>query len=58
MDGCQKKFSALAIKAFKGFSQTFSVPDGESGQSCEVLELELRQYGARPDFSAQLPWAA
>ena len=28
----------------------FSVPDGESGQSCEVLELEGHQYGAWPDF--------
>ena len=31
------------------------MPDGESGQSCEVLELEGRQYGAWSDFCAQLP---
>ena len=28
----------------------FSVPDGESGQSCGVLELEGHQYGSGPDF--------
>ena len=38
------------VKAFKCFSQIFPVPDGESGQSCGVLELEGHQYGAWPDF--------
>ena len=32
------------------FFQMFSVPDGESGQSCGVLQLEGHQYGAGPDF--------
>ena len=45
-----QEFSAVVVKAFKSFSQMFSVPDGESGQSCEVLELEGRQYGAGPYF--------
>ena len=34
----------------KSFFQMFPVPDGESGQSCEVLELEWDQYGAWPYF--------
>ena len=34
----------------KSFFQLFSVPDGESGQSCGVLELEGYQYGSGPDF--------
>ena len=46
----KKEFSAVVVKAFKSFSQMFSVPDGESGQSCGVLELEGHQYGAWPDF--------
>ena len=46
----KKEFSAVAVKAFKSFSQLFSVPDGESGQSCKALELEGHQYGAWPDF--------
>ena len=32
------------------FFQLFSVPDGESGQSCGILELEGHQYGTWPDF--------
>ena len=46
----KKGFSAVVVKAFKSFFQIFPVPDGESGQSCEVLELEWHQYGAWPDF--------
>jgi hypothetical protein len=34
----------------KSFFQMFPVPDGESGQSCGILELEGHQYGAWPDF--------
>ena len=34
----------------KSYFQLFSVPDGESGQSCGILELEGHQYGAWPDF--------
>ena len=45
----KKEYSAVVVKAFKSFSQMFSVPDGESGQSCGELELEGHQYGARPD---------
>jgi len=45
----KKEFSAGVVKAFKSF-QIFPVPDGESGQSCGVLELERHQYGAWPDF--------
>ena len=39
----KKEFSAVAVKAFKSFFQIFTVPVGESGQSCRVLELELHQ---------------
>ena len=46
----KKEFSAAAVKAFKSFFQIFPVPDGESEQSCAVLELEGHQYGAGPDF--------
>ena len=35
----KEEVSAVVAKAFKSF-QMFSVPDGESGQSCGVLELE------------------
>jgi hypothetical protein len=34
----KREFSAVVVKAFKSFFQMFSVPDGESGQSCGVLE--------------------
>jgi len=30
----KKEFSAGVVKALKSFFQLFSVPDGESGQSC------------------------
>ena len=53
--GGKKEFSAVVVKAFKRFFQIFPVPDGESGQSCGVLELEGHQYGAWPDFAAPLP---
>ena len=46
----KKEFSAGAVKALESFFQMFSVPDGESGQSCGVLELEGHQYGAGPEF--------
>ena len=36
----KKEFSAVVVKVFKSFFQLFPVPDGESGQSCGVLELE------------------
>ena len=42
----KKEFSAVVVKAFKSFFQPCSVPDGESGQSCGVLELEGHQYDA------------
>ena len=45
----KEEVSAVVAKAFKSF-QMFSVPDGESGQSCGVLELEGHQYGSGPDF--------
>ena len=41
----KKEFSAVG-QGFQEFFQLFSVPDGESGQSCGVLELEGHQYGA------------
>ena len=41
--------SAVGVKAFKSF-QIFPVPEGESGPSCGVMELEGHQYGAGPDF--------
>jgi len=37
-------------QGFQESFQIFSVPDGESGHSCGVLELEGHQYGAGPDF--------
>jgi len=37
----KKEFSAVVVKAFKSF-QMFPEPDGESGQSCGVMELEWR----------------
>ena len=40
----------MVVKAFNSFFQMFSVPDGESGQSFGVLELEGHQYGAGPEF--------
>ena len=50
----KKEFSAAVVKAFRSFSQIFSVADGESGQSCGILELEGHRYGAGPEFWAQL----
>ena len=41
----KKEFSAVVVKVFKSFFQLFPVPDGESEQSCAVLELEGHQYG-------------
>ena len=35
----KKEFSAGVVKAFKSF-QIFPMPDGESEESCGVLELE------------------
>jgi len=35
----KQEVSAVVVKAFKSF-QIFPVPDGKSGQSCGVLELE------------------
>ena len=49
-DAAKKKFSAVVVKAFKSFFQMFSVPDGEFGESCGVLELQGHQYGAWPDL--------
>jgi hypothetical protein len=46
----KKEFLAVVVNALKSFFQMFSVPDGESGLSCGVLELEGHQYGAWPDF--------
>jgi len=46
----KKEVSAVVVKLSRVFSQMFPVPDGESGQSCGVLELEEHQYGAEPDF--------
>jgi hypothetical protein len=37
-------------QGFQEFFQLFSLPDGESRQSCGILELEGHQYGAGPDF--------
>ena len=37
----KQEFSAVVVKAFKSFFQLFSVPDGEPGQSCGELELEV-----------------
>ena len=45
------------VKAFKSFFQIFSVPDGESGQSCGVLELEGHQYGGGLISERSYPWA-
>ena len=45
----KKEFSAVVVKAFKSFFQIFPVPDGESGQSCGILELDGHQYGAWPE---------
>ena len=42
----KKEFSAVVVKAFKSYFQLFSVPDGEFGQSCGVMELEGHQYTA------------
>ena len=42
------------VKAFKSFSQIFPVSDGESGQSCGVLELEGHLYGAWLDSERQV----
>ena len=39
----KKEFSAVGVNAFKSFFQMFPVPDGESGQSCGILELEGHQ---------------
>jgi len=39
----KKEFSAVVVKALKSYFQIFPVPDGESGQSCGVLELEGHQ---------------
>jgi hypothetical protein len=47
---CKKEFSEGAVKALKSFFRIFPVPDGESGQSCGVLELEWDQFVARPGF--------
>ena len=33
------------------------MPDGESGQSCGVLELEGHQYGPWLDSERSYPWA-
>ena len=46
----KKEFSAVVVKAFKSLFQIFSVPDGASGQSFRLLELEGHQYGAGPHF--------
>ena len=35
----------------------FSVPDGESGRSCGVPELEGHQYGAGLTSERSYPWA-
>ena len=55
--GGKKEFSAVVVKAFKSFFQIFSVPDGESGQSCAVLELEEHQYGRGLISECSYPWA-
>ena len=34
----KKEFSAVVVKVSRNVFQMFSVPDGESGQSCGVLE--------------------
>ena len=49
----KEEVSAVVAKAFKSF-QMFSVPDGESGQSCGVLELEGHLYGAWLDSERQV----
>ena len=46
----KKEFSAGVVKALKSIFRIFPVPDGESGQSCGVVELEWDQYDAGPDF--------
>ena len=46
----KEEFWAVVVKVFKNCFQIFPVPDGESEQSCGVLELEGHQYGAWPDF--------
>ena len=52
----KKEFSAGAVKALKSFFQMFSVPDGESGQSCGVLELSTSMVrGLNSERS--YPWA-
>jgi len=53
----KKEFLAVVVNALKSFFQMFSVPDGESGLSCGVLELEGHQYGAWPDSERSYPWA-
>ena len=47
--GTSFEVSAVVVKAFKSF-QMFPVPDGASGQSCGVMELEGHQYGPWPYF--------
>ena len=45
------------VQAFKSFFQLFPVADGESGQSCAVLELEEHQYGRGLISERSYPWA-
>ena len=35
----KKEFPEEVVKAFNSFPQIYSVPAGESGQNCAVLEL-------------------
>ena len=44
----KKEVSAVVVKAFQSCFQLFSVPDGEFGQNCGVLELEWDQFVAGP----------
>jgi hypothetical protein len=53
----KKEVSAGVVKALKSFFQMFSVPDGESGQSCGVVELEGHSMVRGLISERSYPWA-